>query len=97
MAPRVVSHSMGTIIAYDCLMHEPDCPPVDGLLTIGSPLAVDEVQDFFPNWTRDDGFPSKKLHGPWVNVFDPLDVVAGADPQRLHAGRKARNRRPARG
>jgi len=80
--PRViVSHSMGTVIAYDCLMHEPDCPPVDGLMTIGSPLGVDEVQDFFPNWTRADGFPSKKLKGPWVNVFDPLDAVAGADPQ----------------
>src|SRR5581483_9631034 len=47
----VVSHSMGTVIAYDCLMHEPDCPPVDGLMTIGSPLGLDEVQDFFPRWS----------------------------------------------
>lgn len=78
--PVVVSHSMGTIIAYDCLMHEPACPPVSGLMTIGSPLGLDEVQDFFPQWTRADGFPSQKLQGPWVNVFDPLDVVAGADP-----------------
>ena len=76
----VVSHSMGTIIAYDCLMHEPDCPPVDGLMTIGSPLGLDEVQDFFPRWTRADGFPGATLRGPWVNVFDPLDVVCGADP-----------------
>jgi hypothetical protein len=51
----VVSHSMGTIVAYDCLMHEPDCPP-------------------------DDGFPSAKLKGRWVNVYDPLDVIAGFDP-----------------
>src|SRR5688572_1194419 len=76
----VVSHSMGTIIAYDCLKHDPDCPAVDGLMTIGSPLGLDEVQDFFPAWSRADGFPSAKLNGPWVNVFDPLDVVAGADP-----------------
>ncbi len=76
----VVSHSMGTIIAYDCLMHEPDCPVIEGLMTIGSPLGLDEVQDFFPAWKRSDGFPSAKLHGSWVNVFDPLDVVAGADP-----------------
>jgi hypothetical protein len=76
----VVSHSMGTIIAYDCLMHEPDCPPIDGFMTIGSPLGLDEVQDFFPNWTRDDGFPTAKLRGSWVNVYDPLDVVAGFDP-----------------
>ena len=80
--PRiVVSHSMGTIIAYDCLMHEADCPPVDFLMTIGSPLGIDEVQDFFPKWTRENGFPSEKLRGQWVNVYDPLDVVAGADPQ----------------
>ena len=76
----VVCHSMGTIIAYDCLKHEPDCPAVDGLMTIGSPLGLDEVQDFFPAWSRADGFPSEKLRGPWVNVFDPLDVVCGADP-----------------
>ncbi|PWT82372.1 MAG: hypothetical protein C5B57_08780 [Blastocatellia bacterium] len=76
----VVSHSMGTIIAYDCLRNERECPVVDGLMTIGSPLGLDEVQDFFPDWTRADGFPSVKLNGPWVNMFDPLDVVCGADP-----------------
>ena len=77
----VVSHSMGTIIAYDCLMHEPGCPRIDGLMTIGSPLGLDEVQDFFPRWTRENGFPGENLQGPWVNVFDRLDAVAGADPQ----------------
>ncbi|MDX1980953.1 MAG: hypothetical protein SFV51_11835 [Bryobacteraceae bacterium] len=76
----VVSHSMGTVIAYDCLMHEPDCPAVDGLMTIGSPLGLDEVQDFFPSWSRDNSFPGKVL-GRWVNVFDPLDVVVGLDPR----------------
>lgn len=76
----VVSHSMGTIIAYDCLMHEPDCPAIDGLMTVGSPLGLDEVQDFFPAWTRRDGFPSARLKGPWVNVYDPLDPVVGLDP-----------------
>lgn len=77
----VVSHSMGTIIAYDCLMHEDGCPEIDGMITIGSPLGLDEVQDFFPKWTRENGFPSAKLRGPWVNVFDRLDLVAGADPE----------------
>jgi hypothetical protein len=76
----VVSHSMGTVIAYDCLMHEDDCPPIDGLVTVGSPLGLDEVQDFFPKWTRENGFPAAKLRGPWVNVFDRLDLVAAADP-----------------
>ena len=77
----VVSHSMGTIIAYDCMMHEPGCAKIDGLMTAGSPLGIDEVQDFFPNWSRSIGFPTTKLDGRWINVFDRLDVVAGADPE----------------
>lgn len=76
----VVSHSMGTVIAYDCLMHDPACPVIHGLVTVGSPLGLDEVQDFFPAWTREEGFPTAKLAGRWLNVFDPLDVVAGFDP-----------------
>jgi hypothetical protein len=76
----VMSHSMGTIIAYDCLMHVPECPPIDGFMTIGSPLGIDEVQDFFPSWNRQDGFPRAKLQGPWVNIYDPLDAIACLDP-----------------
>lgn len=72
----VVSHSMGTVIAYDCLKHVADCPSIDHLMTIGCPLGIDEVQDLLPEWTRNDGFPSKKLQGSWVNVFDRLDPVA---------------------
>ena len=77
----VVSHSMGTIIAYDCLMHEDDCPAIHGLMTLGSPLGLDEVQDFFPKRTTDHGFPSVKLQGPWINIYDPLDAVAAAAPK----------------
>ena len=77
----VLSHSMGTIVAYDCLMHEPTCPEIQGLMTVGSPLGLDEVQDFFPKWTRANGFPTEKLKGPWVNVYDKLDAVAAADPK----------------
>ena len=76
----VVSHSMGTIIAHDCLANEPTCPPIDGLMTIGSPLGLDEVQDFFRTGTR-VRFPVFKAPRPWVNVYDPLDIVCGADPR----------------
>jgi hypothetical protein len=80
-APLVVlSHSMGSIVAYDCLAHEDACPPIDALVTVGSPLGLDEVQDFLPRWTRENGFPSARLRGPWVNVFDRLDLIAAADP-----------------
>lgn len=78
----VVAHSMGTMIAYDCLKRVPDCPPVDALMTLGSPLGLDEVQDCNkPEWSREHGFPEAKLRGHWVNVFDRLDVVCGADPK----------------
>lgn len=41
----VVSHSMGTVIAYDCLKRVSKTKEVDGLVTIGSPLGLDEIQD----------------------------------------------------
>jgi hypothetical protein len=84
----LVTHSMGTVIAYDCLMHEPECPPVDHLVTIGSPLGLDEVQDFFSQWDRDNGFPSGKVRGRWLNVFDHLDPVVGFDPYFANDFRK---------
>jgi hypothetical protein len=76
----VVSHSMGTVIAYDCLKRVPDCPPVDALMTIGCPLGIDEVQDKLkPEWTRSNGFPEKVANN-WCNIYDRLDPVAGFDP-----------------
>lgn len=77
----VVSHSMGTVIAYDCLKRVPGCPPVDGLMTIGSPLGRHEIPDELqPQWTRDDGYPTERLGGRWVNVFDHFDPVVGVYP-----------------
>lgn len=77
----VVSHSMGTVIAYDCLKRIPECPQVAGLMTIGCPLGLDEVQDKLqPGWSRKDGFPYERMHGNWINVYDRLDPVAGFDP-----------------
>lgn len=77
----ILAHSMGTVIAYDCLKRVGGCPQVDGLLTIGSPLGLDEVQDRLrPEWSRDRGFPSERVRSRWVNVYDRLDPVAGFDP-----------------
>ena len=70
----VVSHSMGTMIAYDCLMHEPDCPPIDGLMTIGSPLGLDEVQDFFPKWSLDVYVDIQNIYGFSTRFQDNIDV-----------------------
>lgn len=75
----VLSHSMGTVIAYDCLMRVDGCPRVDGLMTVGSPLGLDEIQDKMqPEWSRANGFP-RHVKGEWVNVYDKLDPVAGFD------------------
>ncbi|RDC57903.1 hypothetical protein DU508_02825 [Pedobacter chinensis] len=75
----VISHSMGTVIIYDCLKRVAECPAIDGLMTIGSPLGIDEVQDkFAPEWNRENGF-AEKIKGPWINVYDSFDPVAGFD------------------
>ena len=77
----IVCHSMGTMLTYDCLRNRPDCPPIDGLITLGSPLGLDEVQDAVAPTGNRVSFPSEKLEGPWINIFDPLDPVVGFDPR----------------
>jgi predicted alpha/beta hydrolase family esterase len=73
----VVSHSMGTVISYDCLKNVPDCPPVSAYMTVGCPLGISEVHDNFkPDYDKRDAFPSDKVSGDWVNVYDRLDPVA---------------------
>lgn len=77
----VVSHSMGTVIAYDCLKRVAACANVDGLITIGSPLGLDEIQDkLHPEWTRTNGFPRERVAADWINLYDRLDPVCGFDP-----------------
>lgn len=86
----VVSHSMGTVIAYDCLKRVPGCLAVDALVTIGSPLGIDEVQDkLHPEWTESDGFPSAKVASDWVNIYDSIDVVSRLDPKIANDYKKA--------
>ncbi len=90
----VVAHSMGTMIAYDCLKRVAHCPEIDGLMTLGSPLGIDEIQDCNkPEWSRKDGFPHAKLRGRWINVFDRLDVVCAADPRLANDFRHGGNKR----
>lgn len=77
----LVTHSMGTMVAYDVLRNCPGCPPVDVLFTVGSPLGVQEVQDeLVAEGKQRVDFPAATLRR-WINVFDPLDPVCGADPR----------------
>jgi hypothetical protein len=79
----IISHSMGTMVAYDVLRNCPDCPPIDTLITLGSPLGIQEVQDELVAIDAGMGgvdFPAAKLNR-WINIYDPLDPIAGADPK----------------
>ncbi|WP_298854757.1 hypothetical protein [uncultured Ruegeria sp.] len=78
----LITHSMGTVIAYDCLKNVPDCPQIKHLMTVGSPLGLSEVQTHLkPGYTRHDGYAYEKIGLRWVNIFDPVDIVARADPK----------------
>ena len=73
----VVAHSQGTMIAYTVLM-EPEFAKYDIRLfvTMGSPLGIDEVQDFLKDHTRQTKLAVPPNVGRWINVCDPLDPVA---------------------
>lgn len=76
----LVTHSMGTMIAYDVLRNCQDCPPVEVLFTLGSPLGITEVQEQL----RAERMPPIDFPpalGRWINVYDPLDPVCGMDPK----------------
>ncbi len=70
----VVSHSLGTIVAYSMLREfarngRPRYSPL--LVTLGSPLGIDSVRKGFPKpRTRPDSVKR------WVNYADPEDFVA---------------------
>jgi hypothetical protein len=75
----VVAHSLGSVIAYDCLKRVADTKRVDMLITLGTPLGLSEVQHKLkPEWSKDDGYPDELPR--WVNVVDRLDPVCAADP-----------------
>ena len=77
----IISHSMGTMVAYDVIRNCPECPPVDTLITLGSPLGIREVQQELLAAGNDKvDFPAATL-GRWINIYDPLDPICGADPR----------------
>ncbi len=67
----VISHSLGTVIAYDVLSESGfAATTVPLLVTVGSPLGYTEIQDVVTKPLR--------LPGPvqlWANFADPVDLV----------------------
>lgn len=76
----LVTHSMGTMIAYDVIRNCENCPSVDVLFTLGSPLGITEVQkQLLADGVKRVDFPPAL--GRWINVYDPLDPICGGDPR----------------
>jgi subtilisin family serine protease len=73
----VIAHSQGSMIAYDVLrrLGKDECD-VRLLLTIGSPLGIQEVQDELARWAPDRTLRFPACVARWVNVADRLDPVA---------------------
>lgn len=69
----VVSHSLGTVVAYSVLTSRTGAFPnakVPLFVTLGSPLAVNAIKSRL----RPHGFPP--MVGSWYNAMDPDDVVS---------------------
>jgi hypothetical protein len=65
----IVSHSLGTVVAYNILRRDPRPLQTPLLVTVGSPLAIRAVRrQLVP-------LRSPKV-GAWFNAFDPADIVA---------------------
>lgn len=77
-AVAILAHSMGSVIAYDAVRHNP-CLPVDLLITMGSPLGFAAVQQDLCGAVPPPYPPNLRR---WLNVFDGLDPVTMPD-QRL--------------
>jgi subtilisin family serine protease len=73
----VVAHSQGTMIAYDVLRSLPTSDyDVRLLVTLGSPLGLEEVQDQLKSWNKGQTLRAPACVKRWLNVADRLDPVA---------------------
>ena len=73
----LVAHSQGTMIAY-CVLMDPEFANKDIalLVTVGSPLGIEEVQDYIEELTGQRRLAVPANVRKWINVCDPLDPVA---------------------
>jgi subtilisin family serine protease len=71
----LVAHSQGSIVAVEVLAEVPKIT-IAKLVTIGSPLGLQEVQDFLEVQPRHKPFYVPSCIERWDNFADPLDPVA---------------------
>lgn len=73
----VIAHSLGSVIAYDQLSRlDAAAFDVRLLVTIGSPLGIQEVQDNLKTLTGQTRLRVPACVRSWLSVADPLDPVA---------------------
>jgi hypothetical protein len=96
----IVAHSMGTIIAYDVLMHVVPDIPVHTLVTFGSPLAFPVVINKIKlelGREKDDPRPlptPEAIRKRWLNFSDLDDVTCLDYNLRHHYKENAHHVRP---
>ena len=71
----IVAHSHGSIVAVEVLSQITDINVVK-LVTIGSPLGLQEIQDYLDVPPRAKPFWAPRVVERWHNFTDPLDPVA---------------------
>lgn len=78
----LLSHSMGSIIAYDVLVHEVPDVGVDTWVTLGSPLGIPAIlreimMEQHLDWKEAGKAPTpENIKSAWYNVADLRDPVA---------------------
>ena len=70
----LVAHSLGSVIAFEVLsqLTAKDGVKLETFITLGSPLGLDEIQDFL----QPQGLKVPSIVKHWINFADPLDPVA---------------------
>lgn len=90
----VVAHSMGSVIAYDCLTHA-DLEPKSkasqkrarALVTFGSPLGLNVLRKIMPGGQGALAMPPR-LAGSWLNAFDADDAIVGIEDADVRRDRR---------
>ena len=79
-SPRVVNaHSLGSVVTHEAFFDRPR-PPIDLLVTVGSPLGMPGVIFERLRPAPADGLGVKPPGATrWVNIADPGDFVAAPD------------------
>jgi len=78
----VITHSMGSIITYDVLVHSEINIKIDSLVTMGSPLGIPFMFEKLKNKISSVPGDNNRLRTPenilteWINLADPEDKLA---------------------